>query len=139
MSTAYRDQQLACPACATWLDPTHAGESIIDVCPTCGGVWVDWFDGELATMARSAPNRRPAKVEHSSGDSACPRCRSPLASERYLDTRVDIFRCGDCAGAFVPFSSIDAVVNATPPSDPRLQRSVLSRLVDALSSWLRAD
>jgi Zn-finger nucleic acid-binding protein len=90
----------------------------IDVCDTCGGVWVDWFDGEVHSLAVEAEEARRARGERRSALHAgslvtgtCPRCLVPLhaelrafadASESELVRGVELFRCSECAGCFVP-------------------------------------
>ena len=82
MSASYRETALACPGCKETLDPKQVGDAIIDVCPACGGIWVDWFDGDSWRWCAARPGEGRAHPR-AAGSSACPRCRRPLASERY--------------------------------------------------------
>ena len=106
------------------------GEADVDVCTACGGMWVDWFDGEVRQVATSvlAGEAERASRETSPTSSlrnenvatgACPRCMRQLAVERYVvrvdvgprsaertsvstTTGADLLRCEECAGVFVP-------------------------------------
>jgi Zn-finger nucleic acid-binding protein len=98
-SEGYRGVAIRCPGCAEsmrQLGLTEA-EAEVDVCDACGGVWVDWFDGELRAIAaetqkvrdegqRSAPGgvsgdkRIPNEA---AAHGACPRCTRQLVPERY--------------------------------------------------------
>lgn len=74
-------------------------EAEVDVCDACGGVWIDWFDGELRAIAsetlRSSESPSKAKDGESVGSAprnevaaagACPRCSQQLVSEKYVVT-----------------------------------------------------
>lgn len=128
---SYREHALPCPGCGGVLEPQQVGEAIIDVCPACGGIWVDWFDGELDEMVRGAPAVAAGRGE-GAGKGECPRCNAPLAGELHLDGVTKIRRCGDCAGAFVPRDAAKAIVDAVsaPPAP-----DALSRLAAVLQRW----
>ncbi len=94
----------------------------LEVCDACEGLWLDWFDGEVATVA---VEHEAARIERGSsnpsrpspptgGSRACPRCTRALVTELYrfedatddeLITGVELLRCPECAGAFVPRAS----------------------------------
>jgi Zn-finger nucleic acid-binding protein len=87
----------------------------VDVCGACGGIWVDWFDGEVRAIAAetlragadasgsarsetdgvdasSEPRSRPSRNEPAA-IGACPRCNRQLVSERYeVKTEVESAR-----------------------------------------------
>jgi Zn-finger nucleic acid-binding protein len=106
----------------------------IDVCDACGGLWVDWFDGEVQTLAAEAAEAREsagwsagARVGAKSGSNACPRCMQSLRPElhRFHDARdgelvtgVELFRCPECAGSFVPRPSAHLLLDRVrePPA-----------------------
>ena len=92
----------------------------VDVCDACGGLWIDWFDGDIPTLAAEAEAARldrgtpipsgPAMQAHG----ICPRCtktlqadtfRFPDATEGELIDHVELLRCAECAGSFVPRAS----------------------------------
>lgn len=94
----------------------------VDICDACGGLWIDWFDGEVQTLAIEAeaarmergappPGMLPRRAQPTGGASACPRCMRALAQELFqfpdvtegeLVTGVELLRCSECAGSFVP-------------------------------------
>lgn len=115
---AYRGVTVRCPGCAAPMRCEAVPSAEIDVCDACGGLWVDWFDGDVHTVAAEAEAARagvPAPVPAPAGGSgACPRCARALqlemyrftdATERELITGVELLRCPECAGSFVPRSS----------------------------------
>lgn len=136
---SYREAALSCPACAEPLDATDVGGATIDVCAKCGGVWVDWFDGELIAIVRSAPRPEGAGLapEASGG---CPRCRAPLAAERFFDSQAEVLRCAECAGAFVSQDAARAIAHLDPEQKrPRPADDAWSRLAATLQRWFGWD
>jgi hypothetical protein len=119
------------------------GEAEVDVCTACGGMWVDWFDGEVRQVATSVISGETARLSREPppasalrnenvATGACPRCSRQLAVERYVvrvavgprsgertsvstTTGADLLRCEECAGVFVPRTS--AALLATLPPD----------------------
>jgi Zn-finger nucleic acid-binding protein len=93
----------------------------VDVCDSCGGLWVDWFDGDVHTLAAETEAARidrgtplPTPNAKAGGSGACPRCIRALGPEHYrfrdasddeLLTGVELLRCSECLGSFVPRSS----------------------------------
>jgi Zn-finger nucleic acid-binding protein len=124
---SYREAALACPSCADLLEPKDVGDSVIDVCPTCAGIWVDWFDGELDVMVKGGKGAPRAEPREGIGAGACPRCGRGLDHEVYLGSGVPILRCGECAGAFVSHASASALT--------RIESGLLARLAAVLRSF----
>jgi hypothetical protein len=110
-------------------------EQTVERCATCGGIWAEWFDGPLADIARGVRDRS-AISEAAGGTSACPACRRPLEAEPIEGTDGVVLRCGECAGAFVPRRSFEALLSTRPEGRAddggRVARllAVLRRLLD---------
>lgn len=148
--SAYRGAIPRCPGCDEPMRVEVIPTGEIDVCDACGGLWIDWFDGDVRTLAREAeaarvergtPLPRPAELAARSGSMACPRCGRALATEdcRFEDARddelvtgVELQRCADCAGAFIPRGSahllLDRVRETRPASGWEVLVEVLRRL-----------
>lgn len=106
-------------------------ECEVDVCAACGGIWVDWFDGEVRQVTAEAlgaapiPPRsetdRPSRNE-AIAVGACPRCTRQLVAERYeleqQATGADLLRCEDCLGVFVTKSSGEMLAALPPDEEP---------------------
>ena len=121
-AAAYRSGVLRCPACQGLMrtEPTSASQT--QVCDGCDGLWIDWFEGEVSAIA---VEREAARVERgmpppgrtiaqAAGTRACPDCARALVAELYrfadatdddLIAGVELLRCPECAGAFVPRGS----------------------------------
>ncbi len=120
-------------------------DALIDVCPDCKGLWIDWYDGDLANVASdAAPLSVPLLPPTAGSDelrAGCPRCQCTLAAEMFVDEKKGptIHRCAECGGAFVPRSSFDAIVllaHRPDPDDAPLP-STFARLVAVLRALLR--
>ncbi|MDB4939506.1 MAG: hypothetical protein JWP87_6478 [Labilithrix sp.] len=139
----YRGAAVRCPGCAEPMTVEMLAEAEVDVCGACGGMWVDWFDGEVKRVATevlateseraSRPIPQTSSLRNEAfATGACPRCTRQLAIERYVvkadvrgsggdrtsvstTTGADLLRCEECAGVFVPRTS--AGLLATLPAD----------------------
>jgi Zn-finger nucleic acid-binding protein len=125
-------------------------ECEVDVCTSCGGIWVDWFDGEVRQVTAEALGTGPAAAKPTSDDAgrrsrneavaigACPRCTRQLVAERYkLDdqaTGADLLRCEDCLGVFVTKSSGEML--AALPAEEEPPPSESPQVLDPLP-WQR--
>jgi Zn-finger nucleic acid-binding protein len=119
-------------------------DALIDVCPDCKGLWIDWYDGDLASVASDAA---PLSVPHAppvGSDelrAGCPRCQCALRAEMFLDEDKgpSIHRCAECGGAFVPRSSFDAIVLLAHRPDPETEATLspFARLAAVLRALLR--
>jgi len=114
------DAVASCPACAARMELRAAGDATIDVCPTCRGLWLDWFDGDTLTLAELAMplSRRasapiPARV-------ACPRCSRPLEERAHDANGPIVWRCLECAGSFLPRATVEALLIWAASNSPEL-------------------
>lgn len=140
MEGSYRSTR-ACPACAAVLTELSTVQAVVDRCPDCGGIWIEWFDGEISSVASGARHAPAAGRAERVGEHACPDCRTPLQQVRYPDEKsgVEILRCGVCAGAFVPRGALDVIAVLGPASDaPASARSWLDAVVERVRSLLGA-
>lgn len=105
---------LACPRCQAPLAPRVFGSVTIDVCEACGGHWYD--AGELERIRELGPTERPQDspgvaprwVDSKGGAITCPRCRMPLATERYAySSDLVLDRCENCNGVWVDAGELD--------------------------------
>ncbi len=141
LMTAYRTSTPLCPSCHQALEAhtIDAPDAVVDLCGRCGGVWIDWEDGDLTALAREVPPAQ-TRVIPRGGPGACPRCNRPLTVELFLET-AEVLRCGECAGAFLPYASIGKIAASTP-ADAREapgEASVWARAARALHGWLKGD
>jgi Zn-finger nucleic acid-binding protein len=152
--SGYRANVAKCPGCSTLMDERRVLDAMVDVCPTCHGLWIDWFDGDLAHLTREAgspavysPASRSPKV------GACPRCGVQLDAERLSvvvaehagptppppPASPEVWRCADCVGAFVPRASAELIIAlqlATAKEAPR-PPGLLDKLLAVIKSIVR--
>ncbi len=117
MSNQYRSSPPPCPLCGSTMEDRSAADAIVDVCTECFAVWIDWFDGDIATVASDVQVVKTIPI-HVSDKHPCPRCRTELVSEKLYATGPYILRCVDCSGVLVPSAVLDDVV-ALGPADQR--------------------
>ena len=112
--TAYRRSAPTCPTCHEAMEPHGIREpaALVDLCTKCGGVWIDWEDGDFTELARAIPPARAREIPRG-GPGRCPRCNLPLAAEMFLESAV-VLRCTECAGAVLPYASIGKIAAGTP-------------------------
>lgn len=117
MSNQYRSAPPPCPLCGSSMEDRAASDAVVDVCTECHAVWIDWFDGDIATVASDVHVVKTIPVRVSDKH-PCPRCRTELVSEKLYRTGPHVFRCSDCSGVLVPSAALDDVV-ALGPADQR--------------------
>jgi Zn-finger nucleic acid-binding protein len=123
-----------CPGCGGFLEPQALDDVEIDVCTDCRGIWFDWFDGELTSLARrleasTAPAR--ATVITRAREHPCPRCFEELGADLVHGT--EVLRCASCAGAFVDRAGAEALGRVSPSSESPSEVKGFARL----AAWLR--
>ena len=121
-------------------------EADVDICTACGGMWVDWFDGEVRQVATSVLSRGgsrpppppppPPLRNEPVATGACPRCTCQLVVERYTvrTETTDLLRCEQCAGVFVPRTSAE-VLSTLPPDEQAPPSSTTSRAILEPLPW----
>ncbi len=117
MSTQYRSAPPPCPLCGSSMEDRAANDAVVDVCTECHAVWIDWFDGDIATIASDVQVVKTIPA-HVADKHPCPRCRTELVSEKLYNKGPHVMRCADCSGVLVPSVALDEVV-AIGPADHR--------------------
>jgi Zn-finger nucleic acid-binding protein len=159
--SGYRGVAIRCPGCGEPMLQDNVGDAEVDVCATCGGIWLDWFDGETGALAigvldkeSSGMTRHPSTPDTPRNEpratGACPRCTRQLAVERYMATSIedgqrherstgaDLLRCADCMGVFLSRSSAEMIVAIANEDGPRslppanVQAAFWERIVSVL-------
>jgi Zn-finger nucleic acid-binding protein len=147
--SAYRDGTIRCPGCAEIMRQEPVPSAEVDVCDACGGLWIDWFDGDIPTLAAEA---EAARVDRESalltpiprgpaihGGGTCPRCMRALAADTFrfpdadpneLIDHVELLRCAECAGSFVPRASAHLLLDRA--KEPSRSVSIWAALVELL-------
>lgn len=135
---------MRCPGCGEVMRAESVPSAEVDVCDACGGLWIDWFDGDVPTLAAEAEAVRVERgtpvppVAGSSAHGLCPRCVRALAPDvyRFPDTQagdliphVDLLRCEECAGSFVSRPSAHLILDrANSPRTVGLWQAIVELL-----------
>lgn len=105
----------------------------VDVCESCEGVFVEFFDGESSAIARELVENRPpraASVTSSPASVTCPECAIVMHTVSYLGDGPSIERCGGCASLFMKRNELEAMAEyRTRDTNPR---GCLDRVLSAI-------
>jgi Zn-finger nucleic acid-binding protein len=105
----------------------------VDQCPGCASVFLDYFDGEPAELAREIERAGRHRPGVASAPHLCPVCRVPLVLSPYLEVGPEIYRCGTCGGAFLTPVQLGFIADFRPTTAAK-KKSL--RLLDLLDRWL---
>ena len=120
----------------------------VDLCEACGGLWVDWFDGEVRAIATetlrvSSPDLHADGAESESGRrsndelaiGACPRCSKQLFAERYVMT-ADVIRDSRPGTSTPPVSLVGKETGAQLLRCEDCMGAFVSRASTEVLAWL---
>jgi Zn-finger nucleic acid-binding protein len=141
--SAYRAQLRICPACASPMDAVplsgDANDATVkaeaDACAKCGGIFLEFFDGEPAAISRAMVGRD--ELHRSGGAQAgelrCPDCACAMVRKAYLGVGPELARCEQCLAVFLAPDEVALLANlALPPEQTTAEPTWLSRLL----GWL---
>ncbi len=107
---------MECPQCNTkmksfWVQSRNPGIDVeLDRCHSCGGVWFDSGELEVATG-------RTVLKSKSTSDRYCPRCLIPLLNSE-LTAGVAVESCRSCKGTYLDSRDMDTVTRQKPVKPP---------------------
>ena len=109
---------LACVKCTSVLDKARIGDVEVDLCPSCGGLWLD--HGEIERLGRGKPEDltrlrtaltgSAAQEPASETTTSCPACPGSLNVVKLGPVNVEY--CGKCHGIFLDRGELDQAVKA---------------------------
>ena len=139
--TAYRVNARTCASCASPMavhHVAHQGQRIqIDQCEGCGSIFLDYFDGEPGAVARSIEKAGQFRPRVAGSAKNCPECHVPLALTPYLEEGgPEIFRCGECGGAFILPVQLTALADHELPP-PALKQHPTVELFETVMDFLK--
>ena len=107
----------------------------IDRCAACGGLFLEFFDGEPSALSRELREHgdtgaRPAR--HPSHPLACPDCEAPMVRRAYLGEGPELARCESCLAVFLAPDQVAALARLELAREPEPEPSWLARLL----GWL---
>jgi len=123
-----------CPGCGLCLSNGQLGSAPIELCPACGGVWLnvpalrELLHAGSATVGRLFGKKRPGSPRPSDGLPAggCPHCGTAMGQIAVPDVpNAPIFACAPCRGFWLTgialeqlAASLDAREGCTPEPEP---------------------
>jgi Zn-finger nucleic acid-binding protein len=114
------DAIATCPGCAARMDLRAAGDAMIDVCPKCRALWLDWFDGDTLALAELAMPLSRRASGPSPAKALCPRCSLQLDPRTHEASGPVVWRCHECAGTFLPRATVEALLIWAAANAPEL-------------------
>ncbi len=125
---------LTCVKCTSVLDKARVGDVDVDLCPSCGGLWLD--HGEIERLGRGKAEDlsrlRAALTGAASPDAAsetttsCPACPGTL-NEVVLGP-IHVEYCGKCHGIYLDKGELDHAVQAVAGTTVRQVITLASSL-----------
>ena len=136
----FRNRTRACPGCGASLRQVQLGDRDgVDVCDSCGGALLDFFDGEPTALARKLSEHAEnfSTVPRDSG-LLCPDCEIKMVTTAYLEPDgPSISRCTQCFCIFVTASQVVALGKFQQLEALQDAPDWFDRLVAALRALLR--
>ncbi len=116
---------LTCVKCTSVLDKARVGDVEVDLCPSCGGLWLD--HGEIERIGRGKPDEMSTLAKALTGSAQpdpasetknnCPAC--PGALKEVVLGPVHVDYCAKCHGVFLDKGELDEAVQAVKGSTLR--------------------
>jgi hypothetical protein len=113
-----RAMNVTCVRCTSVLDTTRIADVEVDLCPSCGGLWLD--HGEIERLGQgnaSELDRLRAQLAGTAGaespsetQTACPVCPAQLKELTLGPIRIDY--CERCHGVFLDKGELDQALAA---------------------------
>jgi Zn-finger nucleic acid-binding protein len=107
---------LTCVKCTSVLDKARIADVEVDLCPSCGGLWLD--HGEVERLGRSKPEDlsklrqaltgSPEPDSSSDTQTSCPACPGNLKEVRLGPINIEY--CNKCHGIFLDKGELDEAV-----------------------------
>jgi hypothetical protein len=109
----------------------------IDRCGRCGGVFLEFFDGEPGALSRGLgahPDARRDGAERPAGALVCPDGEAPMIDAPYLGHGPAVPRCETCLAVFLsPTQRAALAALRLPPPEEDAEPGWVERLV----AWVR--
>lgn len=131
-----------CPKCEIELTEAIQGDTVLDVCPQCAGIW---FDSEELNRIREEDPASLIQIDQqfrprvepatSGGIRNCPCCRLPMRRYNYLySSPIELDECEQCDGVWVDDGELEKMIQVLNESK---NQSVPPHIKDdlALAQW----
>jgi uncharacterized protein len=134
--------QLTCVKCTSVLDRADFEGLEVDLCPSCGGLWLDRGEitraarlpeAELTRLRTLVSQANPAAPLDSENSVPCPACLGMLAEFTLGSVRVDC--CSACHGIFLDRGELEEALVAVRAHDAEVTgRQVVDAAISATDS-----
>jgi Zn-finger nucleic acid-binding protein len=113
---------LCCVKCTSILDKSMVGDVEVDLCPKCGGLWLDYGEvAKLAVLPDAEVKPLKALLQGASGPPPvptdtkipCPACPGQL--KEVVLGKIHVDYCTKCKGLFLDKGELEGAVEAVRP------------------------
>ncbi|HWE30305.1 MAG TPA: zf-TFIIB domain-containing protein [Polyangia bacterium] len=135
---------LTCVKCTSVLDKARVGDVEVDLCPSCGGLWLD--HGEIERLGHGKPEdlgrlrtalagtASPEPVSEAS--TSCPACAGQLLEVELGPVHIE--HCNKCYGIFLDKGELDEAVQAVSGSTVRQVMTLAGSFARELAASARS-
>ena len=108
-----------CIRCNIRMNKEIKNDVIIDKCPVCDGLWLDYDELEMlqsgegtkySTLISELYRENELEEEFKKMDGLCPKCKQTPLEIAILDG-VEVDRCPSCKGMFFDWGEVEEVLN----------------------------
>ena len=108
-----------CIRCNIRMNKEIKNDIVIDKCPVCDGIWLDYNELEMLQKGEGSRfsllisdlyRENALEEEFNKMDGLCPKCNQSPLEVTMLDG-VEVDRCPSCKGMFFDFGEIEEVLN----------------------------
>lgn len=107
----------------------------IDRCAACGGLFLEFFDGEPSAISRDLRERSDVgatRARDVPDRLACPDCEEAMVRRAYLGEGPELARCETCLAVFLAPDEVAELARLELAREPEPEPSWLERLL----GWL---
>jgi Zn-finger nucleic acid-binding protein len=131
---------LACLKCTSVLDKARIDEVEVDLCPRCGGLWLDHGEierlsrkqqGEIDRLRRLLGSRKGPPPVPSDLTSSCPACTSTMREVKLGGGTLTIDWCTRCKGLFLDRGEIDLALKTLQDARATMPQLVAAAIAEA--------
>jgi len=129
---------LCCVKCTSILDKSMVGDVEVDLCPKCGGLWLDYGEvAKLAVLPDAEVKPLKALLQRAAGPPPvptdtkipCPACPGQLKEVVLGNIHVDY--CTKCKGLFLDKGELEGAIEAVRPKAKAAASKVVAVVAQA--------
>jgi len=128
-----------CPKCNSNLETAEIDNIILEICPSCDGIWLNKFEltkilhckfDSIKTSEISETLEKNKEIESTENKILkCPSCGSQMLSTNYLfNNNINIDMCSKCYGTWLDDGELKEVINYTNKKSGSLSDEEINKM-----------